>query len=67
LATTDFFTVEVLTWAGLVRYYVHFFMDIETRRVHIAGIVHQPHGAWMKQVARNIMDGVDSISAPDAV
>jgi putative transposase len=30
-----------------------------TRRVEIAGIVRQPHGAWMKQVARNLTDGVD--------
>jgi transposase InsO family protein len=59
LAATDFFTVEVLTWVGLVRYYVLFLRDIETRRVHIAGIVHQPHGAWMKQVARNLTDGID--------
>src|SRR6266542_6051372 len=45
VAATDFFTVEVLTLVGLVRYYVLFVIDIETRRVHIAGVVHQPHGA----------------------
>jgi hypothetical protein len=45
LAATDFFTVEVLTWVGLVRYYVLFFMDIKTRRVHVAWIAQQPHGA----------------------
>jgi hypothetical protein len=59
LAATDFFSVEILTWVGLVRYYVLFIIDIQTRRVHIAGIERQPNGAWMKQVARNITDGVD--------
>jgi len=34
-------------------------MDIQTRRVHIAGIVHQPYGEWMKQAARNLTDAVD--------
>jgi hypothetical protein len=38
LAGTDFFTVEVLTWQGLVTYYVLFFIHLESRRVSIAGI-----------------------------
>ena len=38
LAATDFLTVEVLTWCGLVRYWVLFVMDIRTRAVQIAGI-----------------------------
>jgi hypothetical protein len=59
IAATDFFTVEVLTLAGLVRYQVLFVIDIATRRVKIAGIVSDPHGAWMKQVARNLTDEVD--------
>ena len=36
LAGTDFFTVEVLTWRGLVTYYVLFFIELESRRVWIA-------------------------------
>ncbi len=32
IAAMDFFNVEVLTWFGLVRYYVLFIIDIETRR-----------------------------------
>jgi transposase InsO family protein len=59
IAAMDFFTVEVLTWTGLVRYHVLFVIDLATRRVEIAGIVHQPHEAWMKQVARNFTDAVD--------
>ena len=61
IAATDFFAVEVLTLAGLVRYYVLFVIDIETRRVQIAGMVRLPHGAWMKQVARNLTDAVDGV------
>src|SRR5499427_7846491 len=37
LAGTDFFTVEVLTWRGLVTYYVLFFIHLESRRVSLAG------------------------------
>jgi hypothetical protein len=29
-------------------------IDLETRRVHIAGLVRHPHGAWIQQVARNL-------------
>jgi transposase InsO family protein len=59
IAATDFFSVEVLTFTGLVRTFVLFVIDLETRRVQIAGIVRQPHGAWMTQVARNLTDAVD--------
>src|SRR5919201_3733521 len=38
LAATDFFTVEVVTWHGLVTFYVLVVMELATRRVHIAGI-----------------------------
>ena len=55
----DFFAVEAVTWAGMVRYHVLIVIDLATRRVEIAGVVHQPHGAWMQQVARNLTDAVD--------
>ena len=42
LAATDFFTVEVATWHGLVTYYVLVVMELATRRVHIAGITPHP-------------------------
>ena len=32
---------------------------LATRRVEIAGIVDQPHEAWMKLMARNLTDAVD--------
>jgi len=54
LAAADFFTVEVLTMRGLVRYVVFFVMKLKTRRVAIAGITRQPDETWMTQVARNL-------------
>ncbi|MEZ0229971.1 MAG: integrase core domain-containing protein [Planctomycetota bacterium] len=55
----DFFTVEVLTLRGLVRYHVLFFMEIKTRRVHVAGVTTDPTQAWLLQVARNLTDAYD--------
>ncbi len=59
LAAADFFSVEVWTVLGLVRYHVFFVIRLATREVHIAGIVPEPDGLWMKQVARNLTDGLD--------
>ncbi len=59
ICAMDFFTVEVLTLTGLVRYYVLFAIDLKSRRVQIAGIVGQPYGAWMCQIARNLTDAID--------
>ena len=61
LAAADFFTVEVLTISGLVRYTVLFVMRLKTRTVAIAGITRQPDGAWMTQVARNLTDAHDGV------
>ena len=59
IAAADFFTVEVLTACGLVRYFVFFVVRLETRRVKIAGITCSPCGVWMKQIARNLTDCED--------
>jgi len=59
LAAADFFTVEVLTLGGLVRYVVFFVIKLKTRAVEIAGITSQPDEAWMTQVARNLTDARD--------
>src|SRR6202140_2342810 len=53
LAGADFFTVEVLTWRGLVTYYVLFFLHLESRRVSVAGITRHPDQEWMEQIARS--------------
>ena len=42
LAAMDFFTVEVVTLGGWVRYSVLFVIELSTRKVHIAGITCQP-------------------------
>jgi putative transposase len=47
LAGTDFFTAEVLTWQGLVTYYVLFFVHLDSRRVSIAGITDHFESCWM--------------------
>lgn len=59
IAATDFFTVEVLTARGLIRYFVLFVIDLESRRIEIAGISSQPCDAWMRQTARNLTDATD--------
>ncbi len=56
IAATDFFSIEVLTRTGLVRYLVLFVIDLQTRRVEIPGIVPRPDGEWMQQIARNLTD-----------
>jgi transposase InsO family protein len=56
IAAGDFFTVEVLTVVGFVRYLVLFVIELKTRRVHIAGITRRADGAWMAQIARNLTD-----------
>jgi putative transposase len=53
LAGADFFTVEVLTWRGLVTYYVLFFIHLGSRRVSVAGITRHPDQEWMEQIARS--------------
>jgi putative transposase len=59
LAATDFFTVEVATWHGLVTYYGLFVMELATRRVSVAGITAHPTAAFMQQCARQLTDPFD--------
>jgi putative transposase len=47
----DFFTVETVS---LRRFYVLFFIELESRRVHLAGCTANPTGAWVTQQARNL-------------
>jgi putative transposase len=59
LAATDFFTVEVATWHGLVTSYVLVVMELATRRVQVAGITPHPTAAFMQQCARQLTDPFD--------
>jgi putative transposase len=47
----DFFTVETIS---LRSFYVLFFIELESRRVHLAGCTTNPTGAWVTQQARNL-------------
>lgn len=47
----DFFTVETIS---LRRFYVLFFIELGSRRIHLAGCTTNPSGAWVTQQARNL-------------
>lgn len=48
----DFLTVDTLF---LKRFYALFFIELATRRVHLAGITTNPDGRWVTQQARNLL------------
>ncbi len=43
---------------GLIRTMVFFVVDVATRKVEIAGVRVDPDGAWMAQIARNLIVSV---------
>lgn len=53
---TDFLTVEVWSWRGLVTHYILFFIEIASRKILVAGMTTHPNEAWMLQMARNLLD-----------
>jgi putative transposase len=50
IVACDFFTVDTVM---LRRYYVLFFIELDRRRVQLAGITTNPTGTWTTQAARN--------------
>src|SRR6266487_440779 len=52
----DFVTVDTV-W--LKRLYVLVFIELDTRRVHLAGVTANPNSAWVIQQARNLLLTLD--------
>ena len=52
----DFFSVETV---GLQRLYVLFFIELERRRVWLAGVTANPDSRWVIQQARNLAMSLD--------
>jgi putative transposase len=52
----DFFTVDTVYFK---RIYVLFFLELPSRRVHVAGVTAHPTGAWVVQQARNLLMQLD--------
>jgi Homeodomain-like domain len=46
-AAPDFFTVEVVTWRGLVTFYILFVMELSTWKGEVARVTPHPHAAYM--------------------
>jgi putative transposase len=57
----DFFTVDT---ASLRRIYVLFFIELETRKVHLGGCTTNPDGRWAAQQARNLAVDLAGRSQP---
>src|SRR5215470_8141877 len=55
-----------LSETNTIGYYILFFIHLETRKIHIAGITAHPDEAWMKHMARNLTMEAWGILQPGA-
>ena len=56
IVACDFLTVDTVF---LRRLCVLLFIQLHTRRVHLAGVTANPTGAWVAQQARNLLAALD--------
>jgi putative transposase len=52
----DFLTVDTVFFK---RFYILFFIELASRRVHLAGVTASPDNAWVAQQARNLIMRLD--------
>ena len=52
MLATDFFTIDTVSFKQL---YVLFAIELSTREMHIPGVTEHPTGAFVTQVARNLV------------
>jgi len=58
LVAADFFTTEVWTARGLVTYYTLFVLELQSRRVHVAGSTPYPDEAFVLQAVRDLANAM---------
>ncbi len=59
LIACDFFTKEIWTLRGKVTVYVFFFIELSTRRVHLAGMTRYPKRAWVERRAKEALGAME--------
>ena len=67
LMAADFFTTEVWTVRGLVTYYTVFVIELQSRRVHVAGSTPFPDEAFVLQGMRSLANAIDGVLANGCV
>ena len=58
VVAADFFTTEVWTARGLVTYYTLFVLELQSRRLHVAGSTPYPDEAFVLQAVRDLANAM---------